>query len=458
MKTDATILIIDDEEDILFSLRMLLRQHYAKVYSENNPYHIPRSLHQYNPEIVLLDMNFKVSNTKGEEGLHWLKKIKELKPDLPVIMMTAFSDIETAISAIKNGATDFVEKPWRNEKLIATVNAALTLSHSTLALQRAEMQQEFLQKDIDQSFGEIIGTSTVINDLKKVIEKVAPTDANILLLGENGTGKELIARMIHKISKRKGKIFMGVDLGAITETLFESELFGHVKGAFTGADKNKIGRFEAASGGTLFLDEIGNLPISSQPKLLQTLENKQIFPVGSANAIPVDVRIISATNMPLAKMIEENSFREDLLYRINTVEISIPPLRERGNDIIILAEHFLNLYRKKYLKESLTFHEDTLNKLMEYPWYGNIRELQHSVERAIILSESKQLMPADFALVTKSSSESEAKEIETLNLEEVEAITVRKALIKHHGNISKAAAELGLTRPALYRRMDKYGL
>ncbi|MFT5383586.1 MAG: two-component system response regulator HydG, partial [Saprospiraceae bacterium] len=299
MKTDATILIIDDEEDILFSLRMLLRQHYAKVYSENNPYHIPRSLHQYNPEIVLLDMNFKVSNTKGEEGLHWLKKIKELKPDLPVIMMTAFSDIETAISAIKNGATDFVEKPWRNEKLIATVNAALTLSHSTLALQRAEMQQEFLQKDIDQSFGEIIGTSTVINDLKKVIEKVAPTDANILLLGENGTGKELIARMIHKISKRKGKIFMGVDLGAITETLFESELFGHVKGAFTGADKNKIGRFEAASGGTLFLDEIGNLPISSQPKLLQTLENKQIFPVGSANAIPVDVRIISATNMPL---------------------------------------------------------------------------------------------------------------------------------------------------------------
>ncbi|MFT7604996.1 MAG: two-component system response regulator HydG [Saprospiraceae bacterium] len=458
MKTDATILIIDDEEDILFSLRMLLRQHYAKVYSENNPYHIPRSLHQYNPEIVLLDMNFKVSNTKGEEGLHWLKKIKELKPDLPVIMMTAFSDIETAISAIKNGATDFVEKPWRNEKLIATVNAALTLSHSTLALQRAEMQQEFLQKDIDQSFGEIIGTSTVINDLKKVIEKVAPTDANILLLGENGTGKELIARMIHKISKRKGKIFMGVDLGAITETLFESELFGHVKGAFTGADKNKIGRFEAASGGTLFLDEIGNLPISSQPKLLQTLENKQIFPVGSANAIPVDVRIISATNMPLVKMIEENSFREDLLYRINTVEISIPPLRERGNDIIILAEHFLNLYRKKYLKESLTFHEDTLNKLMEYPWYGNIRELQHSVERAIILSESKQLMPADFALVTKSSSESEAKEIETLNLEEVEAITVRKALIKHHGNISKAAAELGLTRPALYRRMDKYGL
>ena len=457
MKKDATILIIDDEEDILFSLRMLLQQHYTKVYSENNPYHIPRSLHQYNPEVVLLDMNFKVSRTKGEEGLHWLKKIKELNPDLPVIMMTAYSDIETAISAIKNGATDFVEKPWRNEKLIATLNTALALSHSKVALHKAETQQEFLQKDINQSFGEIIGNSAVIKDLKKIIEKVAPTDANVLLLGENGTGKELIARMIHKVSKRKSKIFMGVDLGAITESLFESELFGHVKGAFTGADKNKIGRFEAASGGTLFLDEIGNLPLSSQPKLLQTLENKQIFPVGSANSIPVDVRIISATNMPLNKMIEEDSFREDLLYRINTVEISIPPLRERENDIIILAEHFLNLYRKKYFKESLIFHEDTLEKLMKYPWYGNIRELQHSVERAIILSENEQLMPADFALATKSATP-QTKEMETLNLEEIEAITVRKALIKHHGNISKAAAELGLTRPALYRRMDKYGL
>lgn len=456
MKKDATILIIDDEEDILFSLKMLLKQHFTHVYTENNPYHIPRLLNQYHPEIVLLDMNFKVSQTKGEEGILWLKKIKELKPDLPVIMMTAFSDLEMAIGSIKTGATDFIEKPWRNEKLLATVNAALELSQSNLALKKAASQKSFLQQDMSQSFGEILGESQTILDLKKMIQKVAPTDANILLLGENGVGKELIARTIHKLSRRENQIFMGVDLGAITETLFESELFGHVKGAFTGADKDKTGRFPAASGGTLFLDEIGNLPISSQPKLLQALENKQIFPVGSASSIPVDVRIISATNMPLTKMIKENTFRQDLLYRINTVEISIPPLRERGEDIIILAEHFLQLYRKKYFKEALTFHKDTLKKLMNYAWPGNIRELRHSVERAIILSENSKLMPADFNL--QSNKSAEEQELETLNLDEMESILVRKALVKHQGNISKAAEELGLTRPALYRRMDKYGL
>ncbi|MFK8004783.1 MAG: sigma-54-dependent transcriptional regulator [Saprospiraceae bacterium] len=456
MKKDATILIIDDEEDILFSLKMLLKQHFTHVYTENNPYHIPRLLNQYNPEIVLLDMNFKISQTKGEEGIQWLKKIKELKPDLPVIMMTAFSDLDVAIGSIKTGATDFIEKPWRNEKLLATVNAALELSQSNLALKKAASQKSFLQQDMSQSFGEILGESQTILDLKRMIQKVAPTDANILLLGENGVGKELIARTIHKLSKRENQIFMGVDLGAITETLFESELFGHVKGAFTGADKDKTGRFPAASGGTLFLDEIGNLPISSQPKLLQALENKQVFPVGSAASIPVDVRIISATNMPLAKMIQENTFRQDLLYRINTVEISIPPLRERGEDIIILAKHFLQLYRKKYFKEALTFHKDTLKKLMNYAWPGNIRELRHSVERAIILSENSKLMPSDFNL--QSNKSAEEQELETLNLDEMESILVRKALVKHQGNISKAAEELGLTRPALYRRMDKYGL
>ncbi len=456
MKKDATILIIDDEEDILFSLKMLLKQHFTHVYTENNPYHIPRLLSQYDPKIVLLDMNFKISQTKGEEGILWLKKIKELKPDLPVIMMTAFSDLEMAIGSIKTGATDFIEKPWRNEKLLATVNAALELSQSNLALKKAASQKSFLQQDMSQSFGEILGKSQSILDLKKMIQKVAPTDANVLLLGENGVGKELIARTIHKLSRRENQIFMGVDLGAITETLFESELFGHVKGAFTGADKDKTGRFPAASGGTLFLDEIGNLPISSQPKLLQALENKSVFPVGSASPIPVDVRIVSATNMPLAKMIQEHTFRQDLLYRINTVEISIPPLRERGEDIIILAEHFLQLYRKKYFKEALTFHKDTLKKMLGYPWPGNIRELRHSVERAIILSENSKLMPADFNL--QSNKSSEEQELETLNLDEMESILVRKALVKHQGNISKAAEELGLTRPALYRRMDKYGL
>ena len=458
MKQNGTILIIDDEEDILFSLKMLLKQHFSHVYTESNPYHIPRLLNQYNPEVVLLDMNFKVSQTKGEEGIQWLRKIKELKPELPVIMMTAFSDLETAIGTIKIGANDFVEKPWRNEKLLATVNSALELSRSKVALQKSASQQAYLQQDLNQAFGDILGESSIIQDLKRMIEKVAPTEANILLLGENGTGKELIARSIHKLSKRNNQIFMGVDLGAITETLFESELFGHLKGAFTGADKDKVGRFPAASGGTLFLDEIGNLPIGSQPKLLQALETRQIFPVGAAKATPVDVRIISATNMPLQQMIQEKSFRQDLLYRINTVEIPIPPLRERGEDIIILAQHFLDLYKKKYFKEHLTFREDTLAKLMAYPWYGNIRELRHSVERAIILSDSKQLVPNDFTLQTNTNQAEESNEPVSLNLETMEANLIRKALVKHQGNISKAADELGLTRPALYRRMDKYGL
>jgi len=456
MKKAGTILIIDDEEDILYALKMLLRQHFETIYAETNPFHIPRLLNQYKPDVVLLDMNFRMGKNTGEEGIHWLEKIKALKPNLPVIMMTAYSDIHTAISSIKSGATDFIEKPWRNEKLIATVNAALELSQSKSALKKAETQQSFLQQDINQSFGEILGSSVQMQELKRVIEKVAPTDANVLLLGENGVGKELIARTIHKLSGRSNQIFMGLDLGAITETLFESELFGHIKGAFTGADRNKVGRFEAASGGTLFLDEIGNLPLSSQPKLLQALENKTIFPVGSATPTPVDVRIISATNMPLQKMIQENAFRQDLLYRVNTVEISIPPLRERGDDIIILAEHFLKIYRNKYFKESLEFHPSTLKKLLNYPWYGNIRELRHSIERAIILSEKNKLMADDFILQKNESNETIA--MDTLNLEEMEAILIRKALTKYHGNISKAAEKLGLTRPALYRRMDKYGI
>ena len=379
MQKQATILVIDDEEDILFSLKMLLNQHFRHVYTESNPYHIPRLIRQYQPNVVLLDMNFTAGKTKGEEGITWLKKIKELQPDLPVVMMTAYSDVETAIQTIKSGAIDFVEKPWRNEKLIATVHAAYTVSQSAKALQKAESQHAFLQQDINQNFGEILGESQVIRELKKMVAKVAPTDANVLLLGENGTGKELVARTLHKLSNRKDQIFMGVDLGAIAETLFESELFGHVKGAFTGAEKDKTGRFAAASDGTLFLDEIGNLPINLQPKLLQVLENSAVFPVGSPKPIPINIRIISATNMPLAQMVRENTFRQDLLYRINTVEIPIPPLRERGEDIILLAKHFLQLYKKKYQKDILVFHKKTLDKLIQYHWPGNIRELRSTV-------------------------------------------------------------------------------
>ncbi len=452
----ACILIVDDDEDILFSLKLLLKQHFSQVFTETNPYHLFRAIQQYQPDVLMLDMNFRSHQTKGEEGMTWLGKVKAEFPDLPVVLMTAYSDVQTAIKAIKVGATDFIEKPWRNEKLIATLHAVTQLGQSKQALDKTTKQNAILTQDINQAFGDILGHSQIILDLKKMIEKVAPTDANVLILGENGTGKELIARSIHRLSVRREQIFMGVDLGAISQTLFESELFGHLKGAFTGADKDKTGRFVAASGGTLFLDEIGNLPINLQPKLLQALQNQEVFSVGSTSPTPVDIRIISATNMPLNKMVQENSFRQDLLYRINTVEIAVPPLRHRGEDISLLAQHFLDLYAKKYNKENLKFHQDTLAALEGYSWPGNIRELRHSVERAIILSEQNRLMPQDFNLQTANVQEE--VNTDSLNLEQMEARYVRKALVKYHGNVSKAAEALGITRPALYRRMDKFGL
>jgi len=455
VKNDATILIIDDENDILFSLKMLLKQHFKHVYGETNPFHLPRLLSQYKPDLVLLDMNFSIGQSSGEEGITWLKKIKELQPDLPVIMMTAFGDLQLAIGTIKNGAMDFIEKPWRNEKLLATVHAGIELGKSKEALVRANSQRHIIQNDLNDSFGEILGKSESILELKKVIEKVAPTDANILLLGENGVGKELVARTIHKLSQRADKVFLGVDLGSISESLFESELFGHVKGAFTGAEKDKIGRFSAASEGTLFLDEIGNLPSNLQPKLLQAIENRQVFPVGSNLAVNVDVRIVSATNMALRKMVGENTFRQDLLYRINTVEIPIPALRERKEDIEILVEHYLTKFSSKYAKKISGVHKATIKKLNDYSWPGNVRELKHSIERAVILTEHSTLIPGDFDL---RPSHTVDQDDEILNLDKMEGILVRKALAKNQGNISKAAKDLGLTRPALYRRMEKYNL
>jgi len=460
MKKEAKVLIVDDEEDILVSLKMLLRQHFSSVITENNPYQLPRRLRRDNYDIILLDMNFRRGDTSGREGVQWLQKALELQPEASVIMITAYADVETAVEAVKVGAVDFVEKPWRNEKLVATLNSALSLRKSKKEIQQLRQQQEVLTSDIDQQFGEIIGQSASMDEVFSLVDKVATTDANVLILGENGTGKEVIARAIHRRSGRKDQGFISVDLGAIPENLFESELFGHKKGAFTGAEQDRSGRFEVASGGTLFLDEIGNLSLPLQAKLLTVLQNREVRRVGANEGVPVDIRLICATNMPLYEMVEEQTFRQDLLYRVNTVEIKLPALRERKEDIPLLADHFLDLYARKYQKANLRLSEAAKSELQRYPWPGNIRELRHAVERAVILSEGEALKMSDFVRQENKSGPNSRKTqaFESYNLADIERWAIRKALSKHQGNISRAAEELGLTRAALYRRMAKYDL
>ncbi len=456
MKDKGTILIVDDEEDILIALSMLLKRHFARVFTETNPQHLPRLLGQYEPDVLLLDMNFRRGETTGEEGLQWLRKSLELRPGIQVIMITAYGEVEKAVQALKTGATDFVEKPWRNEKLLATVQAAFKLGQSRQEVQQLQTRQRALTAQLDAGVGDIIGNSAAMLEVYNTIEKVAATDANVLILGENGTGKELVARAIHRRSPRQAQAFVNVDLGAIPESLFESELFGHKKGAFTDAREDRAGRFEAAQDGSLFLDEIGNLSFPMQAKLLAALQNREITRVGSNRPVPVDIRLICATNMPLYEMVREKSFRQDLLYRINTVEIHLPPLRARDGDIALLADHFLKQYARKYQKNDLELHPAALQKLEQYSWPGNIRELRHAIERAVILSEQNILTPGDFPLHLESPALAHAGE--TLNLDEMEKMLVREALKKHQGNISRAAEELGLTRAALYRRLEKHGI
>ena len=457
MKEDGKILIIDDEEDILLTLRLFLRNHFSLVKTEHNPNLIPRLLRQHDFDVILLDMNFRKGETSGKDGLVWLKKIMELKPSANVITITAFADVHLAVDALKAGAIDFVEKPWRNEKLLATISSAYKLSRSKVEVEQLQNKQRALSEGIDKQYTEIIGESEEMQRIYKTIDKVATTDANVLILGENGTGKELIARALHRASKRAEEIFISVDLGAIPDTLFESELFGHVKGAFTDAHQDRSGRFEVASGGTLFLDEIGNLSLPLQAKLLTAIQNRQINKVGSSTPIPVDIRLICATNMPLYDMVKENRFRQDLIYRINTVELTLPALRERGKDIKLLTNHFLQNFARKYQKPNITVSGDTYKKLSNYHWPGNIRELRHAVERAVILSEGDVLETDDF-LFLRSADDEGPRQMENFNLEEIERWAIQKVLTKHKGNISKAAQELGLTRAALYRRMEKHGL
>lgn len=447
--------MIDDDEDVLLAAKMLLKKHNYQVIIERNPNKIPFLLNNDVYDVILLDMNFSKDTTSGKEGFEWLGKIKERDPQAVVIMITAFGDVEMAVRALKDGATDFILKPWQNEKLIATISTAIKLKRSYNEVDKLRKAKQMLEEQISQPFRDIIGSSPSMKEVYDLIDRVAKTDANVLILGENGTGKELVARAIHQKSLRKDSSFVAVDMGAITETLFESELFGHKKGSFTDAREDRPGRFELANEGTLFLDEIGNLNLNLQSKLLSALQSRRITRVGANTSVEVNIRLICATNMPLEQMVKDGRFRQDLLYRINTVEIRIPPLCERVDDIPMLATHFLDVYARKYHKEILSIAPEAMLKLKKYPWPGNVRELQHAIERAVIMADSPTLQESDFLFSRKGDI---SVNPDTLNLDEVEKAAVVKALQLHNGNISKAADELGLTRASLYRRMEKYGL
>ncbi len=451
------ILIIDDDEDILFSARLLLKQHYSIVRIEKNPEQIPVILKDNHYDVILLDMNFSGNTTTGVEGFYWLKKILELDPKAVVIHITAFGNIDIAVKAIKDGATDFVLKPWQNEQLLATVSSAMKLSESKQEIDNLLSRQKQLSSDMEKEFHDIVGISEEMQKVFITIQKVAKTDANILILGENGTGKELIARAIHHQSDRNKEIFLSVDMGAISESLFESEFFGYVKGAFTDAKEDRAGRFEVASGGTLFLDEIGNLTFNLQMKLLTALQNRQITRLGSTISKKIDIRLICATNLPYEELISEKRFRQDLLYRVNTIEIHLPPLRKRFEDIPLLVDHFINIYCKKYNKSMKKISAQAQSKLTQYHWPGNIRELQHMIERVVIMSDSGMLHPEDFYFSSKDVKDEESV-IDNYHLEEAEKMLIIKAISLHGGNLTKAAKELGLTRASLYRRLEKYGL
>lgn len=455
----GNILVVDDDPDVLTSAHLLLKRHFSLVTTEEEPSRIPEHLQAHAWDVILLDMNFKLGANSGEEGLSWLHKILQQQADALVILMTAYGGVETAVSAIKLGAVDFILKPWHNERLLTTIRTALTLKQSRREVAHLRSREREILP-LDSSSG-LIGHSKAMQAIRTIIQRIAPTEANVLILGENGTGKEVVAREVHLHSARKDDIFLAVDLGSVSETLFESELFGHKKGAFTGAVSDRIGRFQAASGGSIFLDEIGNLPLHLQSKLLTVLEQRQVVPLGSNQAVPIDIRLICASNRPLKQMVEEGTFREDLLYRINTVELHLPPLRERQDDIPVLLDHFTNFYAEKYQRNKPRFSTSALMQLQHYHWPGNIRELRHAVERALIMNTSDNLEASEFLLNPPGGSNSDLTinaDTEDLNLEHLEKTAVGAALKKHSGNISHAAKALGITRTSLYRRMEKYGL
>lgn len=449
------ILIIDDNEDVLFALNLLLEPYTEKIKVATTPDRIEYFMTTFHPDLILLDMNFSRDAISGQEGFESLKQILQIDPQAIVIFMTAYADTDKAVRAIKAGATDFIPKPWEKDKLLATLTSGMRLRQSQQEVSILKEQVEVLSGQ-NTSENDIIGESSVMQEVFTTINKLSNTDANILILGENGTGKDVIARLIYRCSPRYGKPFVTIDLGSIPEQLFESELFGFEKGAFTDAKKSKAGRMEVATNGTLFLDEIGNLSLPMQSKLLTAIEKRQISRLGSTQTVPIDVRLICATNADIRQMVEDGNFRQDLLYRINTIEIHIPPLRERGNDIILLADHFLDRYTRKYKKEIHGLTREAKNKLLKYAWPGNVRELQHTIERAVILGDGSMLKPENFLFHTTSKQKKEEEVV--LNLEQLERQAIEKALRISNGNISRAAEYLGITRFALYRKLEKLGL
>ena len=451
----GNILIVDDNKNVLSALRILLSDYFENIVLLTSPNTLMSELRDKNPDVVLLDMNFSAGINSGNEGLFWLSEIKKADEELPVVLFTAYADIDLAVKALKGGATDFVVKPWDNAKLLATLQSAYSLRQSRKEVKKLREKQSVLNRDIQKEEDICWGKSPAMQRLLTMIKKVAVTDANVLITGENGTGKELIAKMIHRYSPRAAETLIIVDMGAVTETLFESELFGHVKGAFTDAKADRSGKFEAADGGSLFLDEIGNLSYPLQAKLLSALQTRHITRVGSNKSISVDIRLISATNKNLFKSVKKGEFREDLLYRINTIHLEVPPLRERREDIPQLADFFLRRLARKYGKSDLKLGEKALCKLESYAWPGNVRELEHAIEKAVILSDNQELQPNDFYMRTPDET---SFVVESFTLEEMEKILIEKALRKYDNNISAVAAELGISRPTLYRKISKYEL
>ena len=447
-----SVLVVDDNEDVLTAIRLLLRDVAATVHTATSPAALPTLLRETRYDVVLLDMNFSRDASSGREGLQWLGHIRSIDPEAVVVLITGYGDVDLAVRAMKHGAADFVTKPWSNDRLVAAVLAAARLRHTREGTARPRGATPTAPPAVG-----LVGKSAAMSHVLQLIEKVAPTDANVLVLGENGTGKELVARALHDLSGRAGGPFVPVDLGAVPPGLFEAELFGHARGSFTGATADREGRFEAAGGGTLFLDEIGNVALPEQAKLLAALQRREVVRVGEARPRPIDVRLVTATNEPVHRRVAEGTFRQDLLYRINTIELRLPPLRERGSDLALLADHFLERYRERYGRDVRTFAPAAQAQMRRYPWPGNVRELEHTIERAVILADGPAIGPDDlqFSAVPTPTGRSDP---DALDLEEVERSTIRRALSKHGGNITRAADELGLTRRSLYRRIEKYGL
>ncbi len=456
-RKEGSILIIDDNNDLLIALKLILARSFERIDTLRNPNLILSTLEKQSYDLILLDMNFKAGQVTGNEGIFWMNKIREKDPDASVIFITAFGDVELAIRSLKEGAVDFIIKSWDEQKILSTLLSAYELRKSRMEVSLLKKKQAHLARELEKDLRICHCQSAAMKEIDRMVAKVAGTEASVLILGENGTGKEVVAREIHRLSDRRDEIFMKTDLGALPETLFESELFGHTRGAFTDAKEEREGRFVIASGGTLFLDEIGNLPYALQSKLLSALQNNEIYPVGSSVPRTVDVRVISATNRPLREMIAEKSFREDLYYRINAIEIEIPPLRNRKEDIPLLSAFFLKKYSEQYAKSGLKLADAAMDQMKKHPWPGNIRELEHAMEKAVILAEKTVISAVSLTPGTPGSKTQELAD-STLNLEDHEQAVIAQALRKEQGNSSATAKVLGINRSTLYQKMKKYGL